>query len=506
MSLNKQKIAIFGKVLSCVVALLLVVTLVPKFSASAVSYIGSGTKADPYLVTNAEQLDGMRNNLSAHYKLAATIDMSSFGNMEPIGFLAKPFTGSFVCDIAEDGLPYYAIKNLSVNNKRGLINKHAHATANFPDYVKDNSHWEAGLFGATEGATLKGIYVLDANIINSCVGELSHTYPGGDKSKDYIPCPGGDENATGVLIAIASGTTIQGCMTSGKIDSMTNHTGGMVGLLKKDSSIYESYSTVNVKSGGCWGAGGLVGTGKDISIQYCFATGNVDAPMKKSFEDVYLDLSGGIVGVVEGTGIISDCYSTGTISFNGNSLASIDKEEINFFSNCYTISKVQELTATPTDKKNSNNCFVLAEAGCKQSAFNAATADEINAAFSGLEGWETGKEKYPTLSKVKVVSDSGIYVAGGQREGVTPPATQQIVSSALSDSSENSNGSSGGETTSQGDTTSENTADGTTQTVSVNSTEKQVLMIVLAALIIVISVLTSVVFITIIKKLGREEE
>ena len=96
MSLNKQKIAIFGKVLSCVVALLLVVTLVPKFSASAVSYIGSGTKADPYLVTNAEQLDGMRNNLSAHYKLAATIDMSSFGNMEPIGFLAKPFTGSFV--------------------------------------------------------------------------------------------------------------------------------------------------------------------------------------------------------------------------------------------------------------------------------------------------------------------------------------------------------------------------------------------------------------------------
>ena len=54
---------------------LCVTTVLPLMNVSAVSYAGSGTMNDPYLVETAEQLQGMRENLSAHYKLNNTINL-----------------------------------------------------------------------------------------------------------------------------------------------------------------------------------------------------------------------------------------------------------------------------------------------------------------------------------------------------------------------------------------------------------------------------------------------
>ena len=65
-------------------ALLVMGTLAAGLPASAaVTYRGKGTQKDPYLVETAEQLNGIRNNLKAHYKLANTIDLSSFSNSNP---------------------------------------------------------------------------------------------------------------------------------------------------------------------------------------------------------------------------------------------------------------------------------------------------------------------------------------------------------------------------------------------------------------------------------------
>ena len=83
-------------------------------TVSAADYKGKGTKTDPYIVETTEQLDGMRNNLTAHYKLGNTIDMSGVANFKPIGNLAKPFKGSFSCDLDSSGKPKYAIKNLKI--------------------------------------------------------------------------------------------------------------------------------------------------------------------------------------------------------------------------------------------------------------------------------------------------------------------------------------------------------------------------------------------------------
>ncbi|MDR1790010.1 MAG: immunoglobulin domain-containing protein [Opitutaceae bacterium] len=57
----------------------------------------ANSPADPILITDAAGFDAIRGNLSAHYRLAADIDLSAFAagrGWEPIGTPAAPFTGS----------------------------------------------------------------------------------------------------------------------------------------------------------------------------------------------------------------------------------------------------------------------------------------------------------------------------------------------------------------------------------------------------------------------------
>ena len=54
---------------------------------------GNGTKENPYIITNAEQFDKIRTNLSAYYMLANDIDLSGYDNWKPIGDADNPFVG-----------------------------------------------------------------------------------------------------------------------------------------------------------------------------------------------------------------------------------------------------------------------------------------------------------------------------------------------------------------------------------------------------------------------------
>jgi len=39
---------------------------------------GGGSATDPYIVTTAEQLDAVRDDMAAHYKLGNNIDLSDY--------------------------------------------------------------------------------------------------------------------------------------------------------------------------------------------------------------------------------------------------------------------------------------------------------------------------------------------------------------------------------------------------------------------------------------------
>ncbi len=81
---------------------------------------GTGTAADPYQVATAEDLNGVRDYLDAHFKQTADIDLSGYANWEPIGTLQVLFTGSY------NG-QYFEITNLN-STKGGLFKYLTNAT------------------------------------------------------------------------------------------------------------------------------------------------------------------------------------------------------------------------------------------------------------------------------------------------------------------------------------------------------------------------------------------
>lgn len=184
---------------------------------------GTGTANDPYLIEDAWDLDAVRNDLSAHYKLIKDInlDVPPFNTEEgwvPIGNSSDRFRGSF------DGNGF-TIKNL---------------------YINRASSEQQGLFGRTSsGATIKNVGITGCNI--TC-----RQYSGG-------------------LVGWSDNLSVSNCYTSGKI---TGHQGigGLMGRLST-GSVFNCYSTAEVV--GDRTTGGLVGHFSGGAIYNSYSTGKV---------------------------------------------------------------------------------------------------------------------------------------------------------------------------------------------------------------------------------------
>ena len=258
------------------------------------------------VVTTATALESIA--LDGNSVLGADVDTSSIANWTPIGNLATKFTGNF------DGLGH-TISNLKINNASNLT----------------------GLFGITDGATIKNIGVVDADI------------------QSYYQA--------GILIGYAKNTTIENSYTTGKITGTYESIGGLVGYFTSEGGnnhIENSYSSADVT--GTDNVGGLVGQlsanamngGATASISNAYATGNVtgtnnvgglvgelsaysmegDATASISISNAYAtgnvtgtDRVGGLVGQLSAYSMdgdatasisISNAYATGNVSGTGS--------------------------------------------------------------------------------------------------------------------------------------------------------------------------------------------
>ncbi len=371
-------------------ALMIVVTLVASMllctGVGTAALEGKGTKSNPYLIKTASQLQEMSNNLSAVYKLANTIDLSGV-KFKPIGYLAKPFTGTFTCDLNSDGTPKYIIKNLSVT---------VNGVAGYGDYVEKNSHWEAGLFGATQGATLNGIAVIDFTLKNTVEGK-------NQMNPDYSLNPGQDEQAAGGLVAIATKSTITNCIAVGKIvESKNNWCGGLVGELNGGNTVTNCYANVTIESSGLWCHGAFAGGSRALDkITNCMAGGDLTkAALSKDYT------TGGFVG--QNGANIENCYSTASVCAGGGSFVGGNTA---LLKNCYATGKVSANSAAPSASSDQNitNCYILNEAGCKQDGFTPASASEILSKLGSASGWKSGGS-LPVIAGITVITDFSKYV------------------------------------------------------------------------------------------------
>ena len=236
---------------------------------------GSGTVEDPWQIASAEQLDAVRDDLTAHYILTEDIDLSGYENWTPIGaFQSK----SDAPEDAEVPHPDYAFS--------GTFDGNGHTISNLT--VDNPMGMAVGLFGCASGGeepayignfTLQDVHVTGCYLVGGAVG------------LQFMNCPVSDI----ILIGDNTLTGMQGI-------------GGIVGT--GFDTISDCKATADIIALGDDGAcGGIVaGGGTMNSFINCEAVGgSITAEGNATWG------FGAICGAPWGSPVIENCVASDTI-------------------------------------------------------------------------------------------------------------------------------------------------------------------------------------------------
>jgi hypothetical protein len=240
------------RLLSILLSVCMVLSLLPGFAQPAVAapdgsgITGDGTFSNPYIITTADQLayvaQQVNNNVAgwntASYKIINNIDLSSYTNWDPIGNSDSAkgwpqFEGTF------DGGGY------TISNLR---------------QVRDSGPF--GLFGSIYSYQTPGVVrnIILTNVVITATNINSNT-------------------AIGAIAGYNKGT-IENCSVAGTISATSNAgdvwVGGVTGRHWK--TVRNCYSTANVSVTGNYGdcGGGIVGqTLTGATTDNCYSTGSV---------------------------------------------------------------------------------------------------------------------------------------------------------------------------------------------------------------------------------------
>ncbi len=333
-------------------------------TASA-QWSGSGTEADPYLITNAKQLAG----------------------------LAKRVNGG----LDYSGKYFKLTADILLNDTTNWQNWENQAPANSWTPIGDYNATTPTSFSGTfdgDGHTIAGLYIKNydngqTSYSNKYTGLFGdHTASYGSIRKTHIVASYVETNAGHIGLLGGELNKVDSCSVKGKVVAydQAHHVGGLVGYM--NGSAYNSWADVpivvnnctkDLSAGGFAGqaaytienvqafgnvsatcssyacVGGLVGqkSSSNYTVNNCSASGNVT--VKITDETLYV---GGLAGRVEGNP--KQCYSTGNVN-----VTAIDGTEkvyagglvggVYTSTNCYAIGNV-----TIEEKNTINTCKIYA--------------------------------------------------------------------------------------------------------------------------------------------------
>jgi len=239
-------------------------------SEVTVSFIGQGTQADPYNISDCEELQSMNTDLTAYYQLVNDIDCSETSE-----------------DYWSDGGGFMPIGNItSAYRFSGNFDGRNHTISDL--YINRPGYYYVGLFGFSSGS-ITSVGLENINMTGSGIGGLC---------------------------AYISGSEISYSYTTGNIQGQDGPMGGLIGMSGGGGNIHDSYSTVNVI--GTYSVGGLMDNGANgLQITNCYATGNV------SSTSLVGSVGGLIARASSGTQYINDSFATGNVSGRSSSIGGL---------------------------------------------------------------------------------------------------------------------------------------------------------------------------------------
>jgi hypothetical protein len=271
---------------------------------------GDGTAENPYLISDAGQLDAIRLAPDAHYRIVNDIDMATLlntkylatgwvplpdfkGTLDGQGFVIKNFK---VYNFSADNLSMFTrlsgsakIQNLYIDSAELST-----STASAPSRIS----FVAGEVTGT--GTIRNVHVTGSRIAlnsdgmyNGYVGAIAGGVVGNLVTIDQCSFDGVIESAAtfstgmigGIVGDVRATAIISNCLSKGAIrvsvsgTSMMSGVGGIAGTLRGLSTIKNCYSTADITS--LNSAGGIVGNFNEQGgapkglIENCYATGRI---------------------------------------------------------------------------------------------------------------------------------------------------------------------------------------------------------------------------------------
>lgn len=199
---------------------------------------GEGTAQSPFILKTTEDIIALSTTSmdwakDVYFEMGADINVGEFNG---IGTKSSPFKGNF------DGKGF-SLKNASVSNR-------AIGTS-------------TGVFNAIEGAVIRNVGVVDANVSGT-------TFTGG-------------------LIGYAASGRVERCFSSGSVTGSSICAGGLIGE-NVGATVSDCYSTATVTNTNDYATGGLIGKNKGV-VKNTYASGKITA----------YNYAGGLIGANYGT-------------------------------------------------------------------------------------------------------------------------------------------------------------------------------------------------------------
>ncbi len=281
-------------------------------NATPVQPDGSGSEADPYLISsleNLEWIDADSLRWDSHYLQTADIDASgtmllnSGAGLTGFGTETTPFTGTFDGDgYTIDSLCYdhpssfgtglfahtynAVLKNINISNADVTGNYSSGILAGYSEGTAiSNCHISGTIYGENYVAGISAYS--DTDTISNCSVDISITAiskAGGItaycKSGSVIQCRVSGNVDGGDTLGGISGWGVDEhfyeSVSSADITGTGSACGGFVGKIDLNSEINFSWSTGSVTSN--YMPGGFLGQGFDSMIEACYSTGMVNNP------------------------------------------------------------------------------------------------------------------------------------------------------------------------------------------------------------------------------------
>ena len=340
---------------------------VDTWDGTAVAFTqGRGTKEEPWLIENAEQLAYLAQQVNngtdyerEHFLLVSDLDLSG-KKWTPIGTGGKSFWGGF------DG-GGHTITGMTITGK-------------------ENSY--VGLFGECRNFTAASSYIKSVTVKRANIS-----------GKSFVGAIAG------------AGANISDCYSIENTIYASRCVGGVCGSLTGNiSGCYNSSSVSGISTaGGIMGSASYEGNVGNGVVQYCYNIGTVTVSQQDSSV-------GGITGASANRYDISNCLNCGKITGNGRNVGGIagstDSNYMNFIGNCYYNSDLNNagVGEGASDKviplTTSQLCGALPE-GLDSASWKEGSVDTNTAVATGTGSrFGTARGTYINLKKVADIKET----------------------------------------------------------------------------------------------------